>query len=149
MIAWVRIKGERSVALVTGEEKILPPDARWFCCTAESRCQRTVTSRSSGWTRRRSAPIPERGHVFTDRLLHARGREETMILGSATLAPVLKALVPKVEIVSRPRFSTLSYAGVTKLSRLPPRLRDRRLLGRGGLCRRGDAAAAARRVRRW
>ena len=64
---------------------------------------------------------PERGHVFTDRMLHARGREETMILGSESLAPMLKALVPEAEIIGRPRFSTLSYAGATKLSRLPPR----------------------------
>ncbi|MET0271304.1 MAG: helicase, partial [Sphingomonas sp.] len=116
----VRIKGERSVALVTGEEKILPPEARWFCCTAES----MPTDKDFAFVGLDEAQIgadPERGHVFTERLLHARGREETMILGSATLTPVLKALVPKVEIVSRPRFSTLSYAGVTKLSRLPPR----------------------------
>ncbi|HWL47586.1 MAG TPA: helicase-related protein, partial [Sphingomonadaceae bacterium] len=62
-----------------------------------------------------------RGHVFTDRLLRARGREETMLLGSATLRPMLRALVPEAEIVGRPRFSTLSYAGAAKLSRLPPR----------------------------
>ena len=64
---------------------------------------------------------PERGHVFTDRLLHARGREETMILGSESLKPMVRALLPKAEIITRPRFSTLSYAGPAKLSRLPPR----------------------------
>ena len=64
---------------------------------------------------------PERGHVFTDRMLHARGREETMILGSESLKPMVRALLPKAEIISRPRFSTLSYAGPAKLSRLPPR----------------------------
>src|SRR5687767_15801396 len=64
---------------------------------------------------------PERGHVFTDRMLHARGREETMILGSETLKPMVRALLPKAEIIGRPRFSTLSYAGPAKLSRLPPR----------------------------
>jgi ATP-dependent RNA helicase SUPV3L1/SUV3 len=64
---------------------------------------------------------PERGHVFTDRMLHARGREETMILGSETLAPMVRGLLPKAEIIGRPRFSTLSYAGPSKLSRLPPR----------------------------
>ena len=63
----------------------------------------------------------ERGHVFTDRLLHARGREETMILGSAALKPVVRSLVPGVEIVERPRFSDLSYAGAKKISRLPRR----------------------------
>jgi ATP-dependent RNA helicase SUPV3L1/SUV3 len=64
---------------------------------------------------------PERGHVFTDRLLRARGREETMILGSEALRPMVKALVPDAEIVNRPRFSTLTYAGARKLSRLPKR----------------------------
>ena len=63
----------------------------------------------------------ERGHIFTDRLLNARGREETMLLGSATLEPMVRALVPQAEIEERPRFSTLSHAGSAKLSRLPPR----------------------------
>lgn len=64
---------------------------------------------------------PERGHVFTDRLLRARGREETLILGSEALRPMVRALLPKTEIVNRPRFSTLSFAGAKKLSRLPKR----------------------------
>ena len=64
---------------------------------------------------------PERGHVFTDRMLRARGREETLILGSDTLRPIIRELLPDAEIVSRPRFSTLRYAGGVKLSRLPPR----------------------------
>ena len=64
---------------------------------------------------------PERGHVFTAQLLRARGQDDTMILGSAALAPMVRALLPKAEIISRPRFSTLSYAGAKKLSRLPPR----------------------------
>ncbi len=64
---------------------------------------------------------PERGHVFTDRMLRVRGREETLILGSATLKPIVRELLPDAEIVSRPRFSTLRYAGSVKLSRLPPR----------------------------
>src|SRR3712207_9082701 len=62
---------------------------------------------------------PERGHVFTDRMLHARGREETMILGSESAAPMVRSLLPKAEIIGRPRFSTLTYAGPSKLSRLP------------------------------
>jgi ATP-dependent RNA helicase SUPV3L1/SUV3 len=64
---------------------------------------------------------PERGHVFTDRMLRARGREETLILGSDTLRPVIRELLPEAEIVSRPRFSTLRYSGSVKLSRLPER----------------------------
>jgi ATP-dependent RNA helicase SUPV3L1/SUV3 len=116
----VKLKGEKQVALITGEEKILPKDARWFLCTAES----MPMERDFAFVALDEAQLgadPERGHVFTDRMLHARGREETMILGSASLAPMVRALLPKAEIIGRPRFSTLSYAGPTKLSRLPPR----------------------------
>ena len=116
----VKIKGEKQVALITGEEKILPPDARWFLCTAES----MPMERDFAFVALDEAQLgadPERGHVFTDRMLHSRGREETMILGSEALAPMVRSLLPKAEIIGRPRFSTLSYAGATKLSRLPPR----------------------------
>ena len=115
------IKGDKQVALITGEERIEPPDARYFLCTAEA------MPRSSGGVaflaidEAQLGADPERGHIFTDRLLHARGREETMILGSATLEPMVKALIPRVEVTSRPRFSTLSHAGICKLSRLPRR----------------------------
>ena len=116
----VAMKGANQVALLTGEEKILPKDARWFCCTAES----MPTDRDFAFVALDEAQLgadPERGHVFTDRLLHARGREETMILGSESLKPMVRALLKEAEIVTRPRFSTLSYAGPAKLSRLPPR----------------------------
>ena len=111
----VAIKGANRVALVTGEEKIVPPDARWFLCTAESMPDRDVAF--VGLDEAQLGADPERGHVFTDRLLRARGREETMILGSEALRPMIKALVPKAEIVNRPRFSTLTYAGAKKISR--------------------------------
>ncbi|MDP8995003.1 MAG: helicase, partial [Pseudomonadota bacterium] len=116
----VRMKGARQVALITGEEKILPKDARWFLCTAES----MPMDRDFAFVAVDEAQLGadrERGHVFTDRMLHARGREETMILGSESLAPMVRALLPEAEIIGRPRFSTLSYAGPSKLSRLPPR----------------------------
>lgn len=116
----VAIKGKERVALVTGEERIVPKDARWFLCTAES----MPLHRDFAFVALDEAQLGadrERGHVFTDRLLHARGREETMILGSDALRGVVRALVPKVEIVERPRFSTLSYVGAKKLSRLPRR----------------------------
>jgi ATP-dependent RNA helicase SUPV3L1/SUV3 len=116
----VALKGPGEVALLTGEEKILPPAARWFLCTAES----MPTDREAAFVAIDEAQLgadPERGHVFTDRLLRARGREETMILGSDALRPMLAALVPKAEIIGRPRFSTLSHAGARKLSRLPKR----------------------------
>ncbi|MBB6124758.1 helicase-related protein [Sphingobium subterraneum] len=129
----VAIKGREQVALITGEEKILPPQARWFLCTAESmplrggRDGRTGDGPMNGdfaFVALDEAQLGadlERGHIFTDRMLRARGREETMILGSATLAPMVRALIPDVDIISRPRFSTLSYAGAKKLSRLPKR----------------------------
>jgi ATP-dependent RNA helicase SUPV3L1/SUV3 len=116
----VRLKGANQVALITGEEKILPDQARWFCCTAES----MPLERDFAFVAIDEGQLgadPERGHVFTDRMLHARGREETMILGSETLKPMVRALLPKAEITTRPRFSTLSYVGPAKLSRLPPR----------------------------
>ncbi|AJP73391.1 helicase-related protein [Sphingomonas hengshuiensis] len=126
----VAIKGAAQVALVTGEERIVPPNARWFLCTAESMPLDSGATAVAGMPRdfafvaldeAQLGADPERGHVFTDRLLRARGREETMILGSDSLRPMLKALVPEAEIVGRPRFSTLSYAGAKKLSRLPRR----------------------------
>ena len=127
----VAMKGEKQVALLTGEERIVPPQARYFLCTAESMPVPGGDSHHDGDLHRDFAFAaideaqlgidPERGHVFTDRMLRARGREETLILGSATLKPIIRELLPEAEIVSRPRFSTLRYAGSTKLSRLPPR----------------------------
>ncbi|MBM3929628.1 MAG: helicase, partial [Sphingomonadales bacterium] len=116
----VRLKGEKQVALITGEERIIPPDARYFLCTAES----MPVDKDVAFVALDEAQLgadPERGHVFTDRLLRARGREETMILGSASLKPLVRTLVPEAEVIERPRFSTLSYAGARKLSRLPKR----------------------------
>ncbi|WP_374530037.1 helicase-related protein [Novosphingobium sp.] len=114
------IKGADRVALITGEERIEPKNARWLLCTVEA-MPVDADLAFVALDEAQLAADRERGHVFTDRLLHARGREETMILGSATLEPMIKALVPEAEIVSRPRFSTLSHAGAKKLSRIPPR----------------------------
>jgi len=114
------IKGENRVALITGEERIEPKDARWMLCTTEAMPSRPDLAFIALDEAQLSADR-ERGHIFTDRLLHTRGREETMLLGAATLAPMVRALVPDAEIVSRPRFSTLSHAGAKKLSRIPPR----------------------------
>jgi ATP-dependent RNA helicase SUPV3L1/SUV3 len=127
----VSIKGEKQVALLTGEERIVPPQARYFLCTAESMPVPGGDAHHDGDLQRDFAfaaideaqlgADPERGHVFTDRMLRARGREETLILGSDTLRPIIRELLPEAEIVSRPRFSTLRYSGSVKLSRLPPR----------------------------
>jgi len=116
----VAIKGPKEVALITGEERIEPPGARWYLCTAES----MPVERQFAFAALDEAQLgadPERGHIFTDRMLHVRGREETMILGSESLRPMVRALLSDAEIISRPRFSTLSYSGPKKLSRLPPR----------------------------
>ncbi|WP_298174369.1 helicase-related protein [Novosphingobium sp.] len=115
-----KIKGEANVALITGEERIEPPNARWHLCTVEAMPSRPDFA-FVALDEAQLAADPERGHVFTDRLLHTRGREETMLLGSATLEPMVRALVPGVDVVSRPRFSTLSHVGAKKLSRIPPR----------------------------
>lgn len=114
------IRGEKNVALITGEERIEPEGARWLLCTAEAMPRRPDLAFVALDEAQLSAD-PERGHVFTDRLLHTRGREETMLLGSSVLEPMVKALVPGVEVVTRPRFSTLSHVEPKKLSRVPPR----------------------------
>ncbi|WP_241765919.1 helicase-related protein [Erythrobacter longus] len=119
------IKGDKAVALITGEQRIEPPEARYFCCTMEAMDRLGMGANGPhAFVAIDEAQIgadPERGHIFTDRLMHARGREETMILGSATLEPIVKKLIPGAEMVERPRFSTLTHAGEAKLSRLPPR----------------------------
>jgi len=116
----VKIKGSRAVALITGEEKIIPPEPRWFVCTVESMpLDRPVEFLAIDEIQ--LCADPERGHVFTDRLLHARGRHETMFLGAETIRPLIRRLVPEAEFETRSRFSTLVYAGPRKLTRLPPR----------------------------
>src|SRR3984893_4254175 len=116
----VKLRGVRSVALITGEEKISPPSASYFVCTVESMpLDRPVDFLAVDEIQ--LCADPERGHVFTARLLHARGLQETMFLGADTIKPLMRRLVREVEHVSRPRFSTLSYTGYKKVARLPPR----------------------------
>lgn len=116
----VKLKGRKAVALVTGEEKIVPPNPQYWICTVESMpLDRPVQFLAVDEIQ--LCADPERGHIFTDRLLHARGTEETMFLGSDTIRPLLMRLVPRAEYVSRPRFSQLTFAGHKKLTRLPPR----------------------------
>ncbi|HZU90170.1 MAG TPA: disulfide oxidoreductase, partial [Stellaceae bacterium] len=116
----VKLRGARAVALITGEERILPPNPSYFVCTVEAMpLDRPVEFLAVDEIQ--LCADPERGHVFTDRLFHARGRAETMLLGAETIKPLLRRLLPGVEHVSRPRFSRLSYSGHKKLTRLPPR----------------------------
>jgi ATP-dependent RNA helicase SUPV3L1/SUV3 len=113
-------KGIKNVALITGEEKIVPPDAKYFSCTVEAMpLDRRVEFVAVDEIQ--LCADPDRGHIFTDRLLHARGMVETMFLGAETIRRLLKRLVPEAEIETRPRLSELSYAGPVKLSKLPPR----------------------------
>ena len=115
-----QIKGADRVALITGEERIEPKHARWLLCTAEA-MPVDADLAFVAIDEAQLAADRERGHIFTDRLLYARGRDETMILGSSTLEPLVRNLLPKAEVISRPRFSTLRHSGAKKLSRVPPR----------------------------
>ena len=116
----VRLKGAGAVALITGEEQIVPDNPRYFLCTVEAMPQdRQVAFLAIDEIQ--LCADAERGHVFTERLLGARGTEETMFLGAETMAPILRKLVPNAEFMRRERFSRLSYAGPKKLTRLPPR----------------------------
>jgi len=113
-------KGARHVALITGEEKIVPPEARWFACTVEA----MPLDRHTEFVAVDEIQLcadPDRGHVFTDRLLHARGMVETMFLGAETIRPLLRRLVPQATVETRPRLSQLTHAGAVKLTKLPPR----------------------------
>ena len=115
-----RARGPGQVALITGEERIVPSRPRYYVCTVES----MPTDRAVEFVavdEIQLAVDPERGHVFTDRILHARGISETVLLGAATMAPLVRRLVPEASFVSRPRLSTLSFAGARKITRLPPR----------------------------
>jgi ATP-dependent RNA helicase SUPV3L1/SUV3 len=113
-------KGARHVALITGEEKIVPPEARWFACTVEAMpLDRHVEFLAVDEVQ--LCADPDRGHVFTDRVLHARGLVETMFLGAETIRPLLQRLVPGLSVETRPRLSQLTHTGPAKLTKLPPR----------------------------
>ena len=143
----VRLKGAAQVALVTGEEKIVPARARYFLCTAES----MPLDRPFDFVAVDEIQMcadAERGHVFTERLLGARGLVETMFLGADTMRALIRKLVPEAAFVGRPRLSRLSYAGARKLTRLPRPQRRDRVLGRAGLRDRRTPAGASAAARR-
>ncbi|MFV0431293.1 MAG: helicase-related protein [Alphaproteobacteria bacterium] len=116
----IKIKNIREVALITGEEKIIPPNAKYFFCTTESM---PVSKEVDfiGVDEIQLCSDPERGHIFTDRLLHARGLFETMFIGAETITPFIRMLVPLAEIETRERLSTLRWAGRKSIERLPTR----------------------------
>ncbi|QQA43697.1 helicase-related protein [Pelagovum pacificum] len=116
----VAARGPSCVALLTGEERIVPARAQYWVCTVEAMppgmgCDFLAIDEIQ------LCADAERGHVFTDRLLNARGLHETLFMGAETMRPAIAAMVPKVQFMKRERFSQLSYAGAKKLSRMPGR----------------------------
>jgi ATP-dependent RNA helicase SUPV3L1/SUV3 len=116
----VSVRGPSVVALVTGEERIVPPRAQYWVCTVEAMPEGMGTDFLAVDEIQLCAD-PERGHVFTDRLLRARGTHETLFLGADTMRGPISALVPGVEFMRRERMSQLVYSGSKKISRMPPR----------------------------
>src|SRR5258706_8845428 len=112
-------KGKEAVALVTGEERIVPRHPRYFVCTVEAMpVDRRVDFLAVDEVQ--LAADRERGHVFTDRMLNARGQQETMLIGAETIRPLLRRLLPDAAFLSRPRLSTLRYSPPQRLAQ-PPR----------------------------
>jgi ATP-dependent RNA helicase SUPV3L1/SUV3 len=112
--------GVEQVALVTGEEKIKPHNPRFWVSTIEA-MPRDLDVAFVAIDEVQLGADLERGHVFTDRMLNRRGREETLVLGAATIRAMVERLLPGANILSRPRLSTLHFAGEKKLTRLPRR----------------------------
>jgi ATP-dependent RNA helicase SUPV3L1/SUV3 len=112
--------GASAVALVTGEEKIKPDNPRYWISTVEAMPRDLEVSFVAVDEVQLAADL-DRGHVFTDRLLNQRGRAETLLIGSGTMRPLIEALIPGAQVVTRPRLSQLTFAGEKKLSRLAPR----------------------------
>jgi len=116
----VRLKGAADVALITGEERIVPKFPRFYVCTVEA-MPVDIPVAFLAIDEIQLCTDAERGHVFTDRLMHARGEEETMWLGALTMRSAIARIAPETHFITRPRFSDLAYTGAKKLSRLPRR----------------------------
>ncbi len=112
--------GANAVALITGEEKIKPPNARYWVSTVEAMPRDLAVSFVAVDEIQLAADF-DRGHVFTDRILNRRGIDETLLIGSGVMGPVIRALLPGAPIIERPRLSKLTFAGERKISRLPRR----------------------------
>ncbi len=112
--------GSAAVALITGEEKIKPPKPRFWVSTVEA-MPRDLDVSFLAVDEIQIAADLERGHVFTDRILNRRGRDETLLLGAATMRPIIERLLPGASIVTRPRLSQLEFAGDRKITRQPRR----------------------------
>jgi len=116
----VALRGPSVVALVTGEERIVPERTQYWVCTVEAMPE-SMGADFLAIDEIQLCADPERGHVFTDRLLRARGTHETLFLGADNMRSAIAAQVPNVQFTRRERFSTLSYSGGKKLSRMPAR----------------------------
>jgi ATP-dependent RNA helicase SUPV3L1/SUV3 len=116
----VALRGPSVVALVTGEERIVPARAAYWVCTVEA-MPVDLGADFLAVDEIQLCADPDRGHIFTDRLLNARGLHETLFLGSDTMRGRIAALIPQASFLRRERFSRLSYTGVRKISRMPPR----------------------------
>lgn len=112
--------GPESVALITGEEKIKPKNPRYWVSTVEA-MPRDLDVSFLAVDEVQIASDLERGHVFTDRILNRRGRDETLLLGAATMRPIIERLLPGVSMITRPRLSSLEFAGDRKITRQPRR----------------------------
>ena len=109
--------GSQNVALITGEEKIVPGKAKYFICTVESMPKNMLVD-FIAVDEIQMCTDHERGHIFTDRLINFRGEKLTMFLGSHTMDRIIKNLIPNIEFVARKRYSKLTYSGYRKISRL-------------------------------
>jgi ATP-dependent RNA helicase SUPV3L1/SUV3 len=116
----VGMRGPSVVALVTGEERIVPERAKYWVCTVEA-MPTDIGADFVAVDEIQLCADLERGHVFTDRLLHARGLHETLFLGADSMRGAIAELVPRVQFLRRERFSDLTYSGSRKISRMPPR----------------------------
>ena len=112
--------GQEKVALITGEEKIIPKSPKYYICTVESMPQNIMVD-FVAIDEIQMCSDHERGHIFTERLLNARGDKLTMFLGSSTIKHVITSLIDNVEFVDRERYSKLTYSGYKKISRLNPK----------------------------
>jgi ATP-dependent RNA helicase SUPV3L1/SUV3 len=112
--------GPSVVALVTGEERIVPERTQYWVCTTEA-MPLEIGADFVAVDEIQLCADADRGHVFTDRLLRARGLNETLFLGSDTMRGAIAGLVPHVTFLKRDRMSTLTYTGSKKISRMPPR----------------------------
>ncbi|MFP4449975.1 MAG: disulfide oxidoreductase, partial [Rhodosalinus sp.] len=116
----VAARGPSVVALITGEERIVPPRTQYWVCTVEAMPE-GIGADFVAVDEIQLCADPERGHVFTDRLMRMRGQHETLFMGSDTMRGPIRALVPRVEFHARDRMSELAHTGQRKISRMRPR----------------------------